>query len=450
MEATIDDPYPERIFLFLFDLITSPGLLYWAYGLLLIFLLLLSAATSGSEAAFFSFSGEQISAFKNSSSRREKRIFDLIRFPKKLLATILILNNLANLAIVILATFIAWQIAGEKSLDALTVLALVLALAFLVVFFGETMPKAYSSQNNIRIAKSSVYFLSFAQRLVSPLAWILLTISNSIDKHIERKGYAVSIEDLSQALKVTDKKDSPIDQKDILKSIVNFGALSVKQIMRSRMDITALDISISFHDLMDKINKSGYSRIPIFRETIDKIEGILYIKDLLPYIDRDEHFRWQSLLRPGYFVPESKKIDDLLKDFQAKRVHMAIVVDEYGGTSGLITMEDIIEEIVGEINDEFDEDEIAFNKLDDNTYIFEGKTSLNDFCKIVGEDPALFEEVKGESESLGGLILELNSKLPRAGDKIMFNKFVFTVVAVDNRRIKKVRVFRQTASILKK
>src|SRR5690606_30530777 len=199
------------------------------------------------------------------------------------------------------------------------------------------------------------------------------------------------------------------DERDILKGIVTFGALSVKQIMRSRMDITAFDISISFHELLDKINKSGYSRIPIFHETIDRIEGILYIKDLLPYIERDEYFRWQSLLRPGFFVPESKKIDDLLRDFQAKRVHMAIVVDEYGGTSGLITMEDIIEEIVGEINDEFDEDEIAYNKLDDNTYVFEGKTSLNDFCKIVGEDPALFEEVKGESESLGGLILELNS-----------------------------------------
>lgn len=215
------------------------------------------------------------------------------------------------------------------------------------------------------------------------------------------------------------------------------------------MDITAFDISISFHELLDKINKSGYSRIPIFHETIDRIEGILYIKDLLPYIERDEYFRWQSLLRPGFFVPESKKIDDLLRDFQAKRVHMAIVVDEYGGTSGLITMEDIIEEIVGEINDEFDEDEIAYNKLDDNTYVFEGKTSLNDFCKIVGEDPALFEEVKGESESLGGLILELNSKLPRAGDKIIFDKFVFTIVAVDSRRIKRVRALRQTSTIKK-
>jgi CBS domain containing-hemolysin-like protein len=200
---------------------------------------------------------------------------------------------------------------------------------------------------------------------------------------------------------------------------------------------------------MDKINKTGYSRIPIYKETIDKIEGILYIKDLLPFIDKDENFKWQKLLRQGYYVPESKKIDDLLKDFQEKRVHMAIVVDEYGGTSGLITMEDIIEEIVGEINDEFDEDEIAYNKLDENTFVFEGKTTLNDFCKIINEDPAIFEEVKGESESLGGLILEINNKLPRAGDKIKYDRFLFTVVAVDNKRIKRVRVLIQAMPVSK-
>jgi gliding motility-associated protein GldE len=210
--------------------------------------------------------------------------------------------------------------------------------------------------------------------------------------------------------------------------------------MKSRLDITAVDYEDDFHTLMDRINKSGFSRIPVYKETIDKIEGLLYIKDLLPYTDRDENFKWQNLLRPGYFIPESKKIDGLLKDFQEKRVHMAIVVDEYGGTSGLITLEDVIEEIVGEINDEFDDDDIAFNKLDENTYVFEGKTSLNDFCKIIEEDAQIFEPVKGESESLGGLLLELNTKLPRAGDKITYDKFVFTAVAVDSRRIKRVRV----------
>jgi len=203
----------------------------------------------------------------------------------------------------------------------------------------------------------------------------------------------------------------------------------------------AFNIETNFHDLMDRINKTGFSRIPVFNESIDKIEGVLYIKDILPYVDQEEDFEWQKLLRPGFFVPESKKIDTLLRDFQEKRVHVAIVVDEYGGTSGLVTMEDVIEEIIGEISDEFDEDEIPFNKLDENTYIFEGKTSLNDFCKIVEIDGNVFEEVKGESESLGGLLLEINAKLPRVGEKIHFDRFVFTVVSVDNKRIKRVRVY---------
>ncbi len=212
--------------------------------------------------------------------------------------------------------------------------------------------------------------------------------------------------------------------------------------MKSRLDITAFDIEDDYHMLMDQINKNGFSRIPVYRDTIDKIEGVLYVKDLLPYIEKEDNFEWQTLLRPGFFVPESKKVDSLLKDFQEKRVHMAIVVDEYGGTSGLITLEDVIEEIVGEINDEFDEDiDVAYNKLDEYTFIFEGRTSLNDFCKIINEEPSTFEEVKGESESLGGLILEINSKLPRTGEKIKFKNFTFTVVAVDQKRIKRVRVF---------
>jgi gliding motility-associated protein GldE len=268
-----------------------------------------------------------------------------------------------------------------------------------------------------------------------------LSLSNIIESRIKRKGYNLTVEDLNQALELTTGKDTSKEEKDILKGIVNFGTLSVKQVMRSRMEITALDIETDFHELMDMINKSGYSRIPIYNETIDKIEGILYIKDLLSHIEKDEGFKWQTLLRPGFFVPENKKVDSLLKDFQDKRVHMAIVVDEYGGTAGLITMEDVIEEIVGEINDEFDNDGMRFNKLDEHTFIFEGRTSLNDFCKIVGEEVNVFDQVKGESESLGGLILELHSKLPRVGEKISFDHFVFTVVSVDKKRIKRIRAY---------
>jgi len=283
--------------------------------------------------------------------------------------------------------------------------------------------------------------MKLAESLFSPLSWLLLSVSNFVEKRIERKDYDVSKEEIHKALEITADGEATEEEKEILRGIVNFGTLSVKQVMKSRLEITAFDIDLNFHELMDKINKCGFSRIPIFRETIDKIEGILYIKDLLPYLDKDENFNWHPLLRPGYFVPENKKIDSLLKDFQEKRVHISIVVDEYGGTSGLITLEDIIEEIVGEIRDEFDVDEIAYNKLDENTYVFEGRTSLNDFCKIIDKDPSIFDEVKGESESLAGLILELSSKLPRVGEKIEFRDLVFTVVAVDNRRIKRIRIF---------
>ena len=282
----------------------------------------------------------------------------------------------------------------------------------------------------------------FSYRFFKPISWFLMSLTNLIEKRVEKKGYNLSVEEIHQALEISvEKEEVTEEEKGILKGIVNFGTFSVKQVMKSRMDITAFEKETDFHELMNQINKNGYSRIPIYSETIDKIEGILYIKDLLPHLDKDEDFEWQTLLRPPFFVPESKKIDDLFKDFQEKQVHIAVVIDEYGGTEGLITMEDVIEEIVGEINDEFDdESEIAYNKLDNNTFIFEGKTSLNDFCKITSTDGTIFEEVKGESESLGGLLLEISSKLPSAGEKIYFKQFVFTAVAVDLRRIKRVRV----------
>jgi len=303
------------------------------------------------------------------------------------------------------------------------------------------VPKVYANQNNLAFAKIASRFLSFSQTILRPVSWVLISLSNVIESRIEKKGYLISREDLSKAIEITSREEASDEEKEILRGIVNFGTITVKQIMRSRLDIMAFDVETHFHDLMDRINKTGYSRIPVFNESIDKVEGILYIKDILPYLDQEEDFEWQKLLRPGFFIPESKKIASLLRDFQDKRVHMAIVVDEYGGTSGLITMEDVIEEIIGEISDEFDEDEIPFNKLDENTYIFEGKTSLNDFCKIVEIDSNIFDEVKGESESLGGLLLEINAKLPRVGEKIHYDSFVFTVVSVDNKKIRRVRVF---------
>jgi len=438
LNSTIDDPFPQA--LVLLDLATGSPLLYLVNGLILLILLMLSAMVSGSEVAFFSLPAPQIAEFRNSSATSEKRIYDLIKHPNLLLATILILNNLINVAFVTLSTYLSWSIAGTRDVEGVVILALTVLVTMAIVFFGEVVPKVYANQNNVLFARFTAPGLILAQNILRPLSVVLISLSNIIEKRMEKKGYQVSMDELNQALEMTTKNETTEEEKDILKGIVNFGTITVKQIMKSRLDVTAFDIKIDFHELMDRINKCGYSRLPIYNETIDKIEGVLYIKDLLPFIDQDEKFEWQKLLRPGFFVPESKKINDLLKNFQDKRVHLAIVVDEYGGTSGLITMEDVIEEIVGEINDEFDDEDIAYNKLDENTFVFEGKTSLNDFCKIIGEDTQIFEDVKGESESLGGLILELNTKLPRAGEKIYFDKYVFTIVSVDAKRIKRVRV----------
>jgi gliding motility-associated protein GldE len=439
LELSADDPYPE---LFLLGQIFTSGVLYFAfYGFLLMLLLVLSAIISGSEVAFFSLTREEILRCRISSNAREKNVARLLEHPKRLLATILVANNLVNVAFITLSTFLVWRIVGTQTTGGIILVSLTTAASAAIVFFGEVVPKVYANQNNIGFASISSGLLSFCSVIFRPISAILMSISSVIESRIERKGYNLSVDDLNQALELTTTEETTDEEKGILKGIVNFGTLSVKQVMKSRMEITAFDIETDFHELMDRINKSGHSRIPVYRETIDNIEGILYIKDLLSHIEMSEDFSWQKLLRPGFFIPETKKVDALLKDFQEKRVHMAIVVDEYGGTSGLITMEDVIEEIVGEINDEFDNDGIPYNKLDDNTFIFEGRTSLNDFCKIVGADANIFDQVKGESESLGGLILELYSKLPRVGEKIAYGLFVFTVVSVDNKRIKRVRAY---------
>ena len=439
MDTSLDDPSPAVLLTYLSDL---PISFFVINGLGILSLLLISGLVSGSEVAFFSLSHEQITSSKNSEIKKDQIIHRMVINPKRLLATILILNNLVNIFIVTISTFATWRIVGSKDSQGLVIVILTVSITVLIIFFGEIVPKVYANHNNLSFARLTVPMLAVADKVLRPISWFLLTISNVIEKRIQRKGYNLSVDEIHQALEITADKEVTEEEKDMLKGIVNFSTLSVKQVMKSRIDITAMDIETNFHDLMDQINKTGYSRIPVFTETIDKIEGILYIKDLLPHLEMDEDFKWQTLLRPGFFIPESKKIDDLFKDFQEKHVHMAIVVDEYGGTSGLITLEDVIEEIVGEINDEFDEDnDIAYNKLDNNTFVFEGKTSLNDFCKITSQDIQAFDTIKSESESLGGLLLEINNKLPNAGEKIRFKNFLFTIVAVDQKRIKRVRVF---------
>jgi len=434
----MDDPFPSY---HLFAQISEISTSYLIFnGLFFLFLLLSSSLISGSEVAFFSLTNEDLYNLEEEGDKRSQKVIELVKKPKELLSTILILNNLINIGIVTLTTFVSWKIFGLDAKGILIILVQTVGVTFAIVFFGEIVPKVYANKARVSFSQTMAGAIFFFSKLLKPLSFSLMSIGNLIESRIEKRGYSLSVNELNQALEIT-TEDAAEDEKDILRGIVNFGTLTVKQVMRSRMDITAIDVEMDFHELMDKINKSGYSRIPVFEETIDNILGILYIKDLLPYIEKNEDFAWKELIRKSFFVPENKKVDTLLKDFQLKRVHMAIVVDEYGGTSGLVTLEDLIEEIIGEINDEFDDTEdVFFQEIDPNTFIFEGKVSLNDFCKKLDLDSQVFDEVKGESESLGGLLLEINSKLPKNGKKIRFGDFKFTVLAVDARKIKKVKV----------
>jgi gliding motility-associated protein GldE len=434
----MDDPYPS---LELIGQISAPSASYLILNsLIFILLLICSALVSGSEVAFFSLSNEDLEEIEESNSPNAKKVMELIESPKRLLSTILILNNLINIGIVTLTTFVAWSIFGTNATGVVIILVQTVGVTFAIVFFGEIVPKVYANKAKKEFSLIMAPSISFFSIILKPVSVFLMAFSDVLEKRIEKRGYSLSVNELNQALELT-TEDTPTEEKDILRGIVNFGTLTVKQVMRSRMDITAVDVDIDFHELMDKINKSGFSRIPVYEETIDNILGILYIKDLLPYIEQEEDFAWKELIRKSFFVPENKKVDTLLKDFQQKRVHMAIVVDEYGGTSGLVTLEDLIEEIIGEINDEFDDrDEFLFQEIDSSTFIFEGKVSLNDFCKKLELDSQIFDEVKGESESLGGLLLELNSKFPKNGTKILFEDFEFTILAMDSRKIKKIKV----------
>lgn len=409
------------------------------YLFVLTALIILSGLVSGSEVAFFSLEADHIFSLQKSKKRRDQLVLHLLSEPKRLLASILIANNLINVAIVTISTLLTWKLTGTKDEGNNTLIISSAIVTVVIIFFGEVIPKIYANNMNISFAKRVSLMNLFFNKLFWPFAAVLIKMSDVIERRIEEKGYDISVDDLSEALEMTSEKSSD-EEKDILKGVVKFGTIHVKQIMRSRLDITAIEYGSDFHQIMDKINKCGFSRIPVYKETIDHIVGILYIKDILPYIERRETYRWQNLLREPYFIPENKKIDDLLRNFQSKRVHMAIITDEYAGTSGLITLEDVIEEIVGEINDEFDHDEIDYQKIDDQTFIFEAKTSLNDLTKIIGISDNTFDHVKGESESLAGLLLELQSGLPKAGETIEYNQFSFIVESVNKKRIKRVKV----------
>lgn len=442
-----DESYQIRVFLAQVEN-TSSYSIYGINTLILLGLLFLSALLAGSEVAFFSLSAEERTACRESDSSSERMIAKLLDKPQQLLATLLIFINLVNITFVTISTFITEQIVGEAEKESLVAtLILLVGVTFVITFFGELIPKVWAQQNNLRFAKLTAPIIDVATVIFKPLSSLLLGISNIIEKRVERKGYTITADELNHALEITTGEGTSEQEKDILKGIVNFGSTSARSVMQSRRDLTAFDIELDFHELMDKINKSGYSRVPVYKETIDKIEGILYIKDLLPHIEKDEHFLWQNLIHQAFFIPESKKIDDLLYDFQEKRVHMAVVVNEYGETEGIVTMEDIIEEIVGDINDEYDEDDLGYVKLPDGSYEFEGKISLNDLCRALSIDNDFFDKTRGESESLAGLLIELFTRLPHAGEEIVQDKYTFKIASVDTRRIKKVKVTIKTSEL---
>lgn len=437
MQSHLDTGDPLSGWVLLTSVLSTSFILY-AFAIL--FLLLLSALISGAEVVMFSFTEEERTGFKNSTSHPENLIARLLDHPKQLLATILITNFFTHIATTITAVYMAWAYAGlEGEYSGTEIVLFILSVSFIIVFFGEMLPRVYASSKNLFFMRFTVYLIAVLQYLCWPLSVLLIMLGNIIEDKVGNKGYKLSVEELNHALEGTTGAERTEGEREILRGIVNFGNTLARQIMRSRIDITAFPINLNFHELMDKINKSGYSRVPIYKETIDKIEGILYIKDLLPHLHRNEHFNWRQFIRQGFFIPENKKIDDLLQDFQKRRVHIAMVVDEYGGTSGLITLEDIIEEIMGEINDEFDEESELYSQLDERTFLFEGKTLLHDFCKIINISPQLFDGVRGDSESLGGLLLELFNGLPKTGEKTRYAQFTFIIMSVDNKRIKRVK-----------
>ncbi|MEO9572314.1 MAG: gliding motility-associated protein GldE [Polaribacter sp.] len=439
------DPDPEILFLHF----ASIDLLTTFNGIVLIALLIGSALVSGTEVAFFSLSQTDLNELSN-NGKDENIVVSLLEKPRKLLATILITNNFINILIVLLFASLAENLFGhynyQLNLFYFTVpirfFIEIVLVTFLILLFGEVLPKVYASRNALRFSIIMSKFIHTVNILLTPFSLPLITLTKWIEKKLGSKNNNFSVETLSQALELTSDGATTKDEQKILEGIVSFGNTETVQIMKPRIDIFAISDQENYDVVLSKILKNGYSRNPIYKENIDNIIGVLYAKDLLAHLNKPT-FKWQNLLREPFFVPENKKLDDLLGDFREKKNHLAIVVDEYGGTSGLVTLEDVIEEIVGDINDEFDDDDLSYSKIDANNYIFEGKTSIKDFCKVLDdEDEEIFEEEKGESETLAGFILEISGKFPKKGEKINFKNYTFTIEALDKKRIKQVKATR--------
>lgn len=402
-------------------------------------LLMLSAFISGTEVALFSLSQKDIDDITAKEPNKGNLIENLLDKPKKLLATILVANNFVNIGVVILFATLSERFFGGITLAWLRFVVEVIIVTFLILLFGEVLPKIYASRNNIKFSKQVALPITIVSNLLSFVTIPMRNITLFIEKKFGKQKSNISVDQLSQALELTDQRETSHNEQKILEGIVSFGNTEVKQVMSPRIDLFALDIDETFDEIMPKILDKGYSRIPIFQDSIDHIQGILFVKDLLPYIEEEKNFDWKTLVREPFFIPENKKLDNLLKEFQTMKNHLAIVVDEYGGTSGIITLEDIIEEIVGDISDEFDELEKNYTKISENTFLFEGKISLKDFYKITNADEAAFETAKGEAETLAGFLLEIAGNFPKKGQTLTFENYNFTIEMLDKRRITQIK-----------
>lgn len=420
--------------LFLFTTFNWPLIV----GLLILFALLLtSAMISGSEVAFFSLSKTQLN--EDNQSKKTVLVIQQLDRPKKLLATILIINNFINILIVLLFAYLGQFIFSGIESTALRFTLEVVLVTFLILLFGEVLPKVYANRNALKFASLMVFPIKILNVILSPLSIPLLKLTSIVERRLGTKNSDFSVETLSQALDLTSEEATTKEEQKILQGIVTFGNTETVHVMCPRTDVFAIPESDEFSDVVKKIIKNGHSRIPVYKENIDTIIGVLYSKDLLPHLNK-KTFKWEKVLREPFFIPENKKLDDLLKEFQEMKNHLAIVVDEYGGTSGIVTLEDVIEEIVGDISDEFDDDDLSYSKLDDNNYVFDGKIALKDFYKAIKVEDSIFEDHKGEAETLAGFILEINQNFPKRNDIILFKDYTFKIEVLDKKRIKQIKV----------
>ncbi|MBR4844937.1 MAG: gliding motility-associated protein GldE [Bacteroidaceae bacterium] len=402
-------------------------------------LLFCSGFVSASEIAFFSLSPKDMSDVKQSGKNVDKRIVDLLDESERLLATILISNNFVNVTIIMLCNYFFSNVVDFGTSEIVEFLVLTVLLTFLLLLFGEIIPKIYSAQNTLPFARMAAPILIFLRKVFYPLSSMLMHSTFIVNRMVSKEDHNISVDELSQALELTDREEIK-EERNILQGIIRFGDETAKEVMTSRLDMVDLDIKTSYSQVLKTIVENRYSRMPVYEGSQDNIKGVLYIKDLLPHLNKGDNFRWQSLIRQAYFVPETKMIDDLLRDFQKNRIHIAVVVDEFGGTSGIITLEDIIEEIVGEINDESDEEERQYVKVGDNVYVFEAKILLADFYKVLDTDYEEFESIVGEADTLAGLLLEIKGEFPKLHEQLTFGRYDFEILEMDDRRILKVKV----------